>query len=65
LYFQARNPMMYRVVKEKDINSIAVIGIKPSVLSRGSIVITDGNAASDRMSLFTRYGNSCCYLFAT
>jgi hypothetical protein len=47
LYFQARNPMMYRVVHEKDKHDIAVVGVSPEVMSGPGVLITDGNAAND------------------
>lgn len=46
LYFKARNAMLYRVVHDKSANDIAVILIKPSILSRRNIFISNGNAAS-------------------
>jgi len=52
LYFQPRNPMMYRVVNEKNKRDIAVVAIKPSVLSQPGVIITDGNAASSVTSFY-------------
>jgi O-acetyl-ADP-ribose deacetylase (regulator of RNase III) len=52
LYFQPRNPMMYRVVHEKAKNELAVVGVKPSVLDLSSVVISDGNAASSPTQFF-------------
>jgi hypothetical protein len=46
VYFQARNPMMYRVVHEKGKNDLAVIGLNNSVLNLPGVFITDGNAAN-------------------
>ncbi len=53
LYFQPRNPMMYNVVKTRVKKNIAVedfvvIGISNEVLHEHDVLITDGNAASDR-----------------
>jgi hypothetical protein len=45
LYFQPRNPMLYRVLSEKSPESIAIVNVKPSILER-SDYISDGNAAS-------------------
>ena len=45
LYFQARNPMLYRVLHEKPENEIAVISVQPDVLGRSDIYISTGNAA--------------------
>ena len=52
IYFQARNPMLYRVAHEKDLNEIAVLGIRPQVLEMHDIYITDGNAANAETSFF-------------
>lgn len=52
LYFQARNPMMYRVVHEKSAENLAVLGVNPSVLERSNVLITDGNAASGPTQFF-------------
>lgn len=52
LYFQPRNPMMYRVVNEKDKRDIAVIGVKPDVLAAVGGLITDGNAANEPTQFF-------------
>jgi len=48
LYFQPRNAMLYRImyfsgVKGED---VCIIGVTNSILNRGDIFITDGNAAS-------------------
>lgn len=45
LYFQARNPMLYRVTHEKPVHEIAVILLKPEILDRLDIFISTGNAA--------------------
>jgi O-acetyl-ADP-ribose deacetylase (regulator of RNase III) len=52
VYFQPRNPMMYRVVQEKKADHLAVLGVKPEVLHLPRIWITDGNAASDLTRFF-------------
>ncbi|HFD39472.1 MAG TPA: DUF4433 domain-containing protein [Anaerolineae bacterium] len=44
LYFNARNPMLYRVIHERSLEDIAVVCIKPSILERPDIFITTGNA---------------------
>lgn len=48
LYFQPRNPMLYRVIffSGKKIEEIAIIGLKASILDKEDILITDGNAVS-------------------
>ncbi len=54
LYFQPRNPMMYRVMSEKNLDKkdIAVIGIKPGVLNLTGGFITDGNAANESTKIY-------------
>ncbi|MCI0524558.1 MAG: DarT ssDNA thymidine ADP-ribosyltransferase family protein [Acidobacteria bacterium] len=47
LYFQPRNPMMYRVIHEKEKGEIVVIGVTPNALTGSGVLITDGNAASE------------------
>ena len=47
LYFQARNPMMYRVVHEKGAKGLAVISVSKKILQAPGVFITDGNAAND------------------
>lgn len=46
LYFQARNPMMYRVVHEKGVKDLAVVSVNKKILQTPNIFITDGNAAN-------------------
>lgn len=53
LYFQPRNPMMYRVTKERSVNDIAIISIKPQVLEEPGIIITDGNAAHSQTQFYS------------
>lgn len=47
LYFQPRNPMLYRLLatnfKPQD---LAIIGVKWTLMKKNDILITDGNAAS-------------------
>jgi len=45
LYFQARNPMLFRVVEETDISTIAVVRVRRDLLKRPDILLTTGNAA--------------------
>ncbi len=37
VYFQARNPMLYRVVHEKDREKIVVLGIQKTVLKTNGV----------------------------
>lgn len=47
LYFQPRNPMLYRVICEKSVNDIVVIALNNSeILNRDDVFISLGNAAS-------------------
>jgi O-acetyl-ADP-ribose deacetylase (regulator of RNase III) len=54
VYFQPRNPMMYRVVKEKTTKELAVIGVAPEVLRLPEVLITDGNAANGPTQFYRR-----------
>jgi len=45
LYFKARNPMLYRVVCEKSLDEIVILGVQMSILNRPDIFISTGNAA--------------------
>ena len=46
VYFQPRNPMLYRITRERDPAELAVIGVRPRVLSAPGAFVTLGNAAS-------------------
>ena len=54
LYFKARNPMLYRVLREKSFSDIAVIGLSSSPLLFPDALFTDGNAASGSTQIFPR-----------
>lgn len=45
LYFQPRNPMLYKVLSETDKNDLVILGIKPQVLEMPGTLISLGNAA--------------------
>lgn len=47
VYFQPRNPMLYRVVLEKGAKDIAIIALYPQVLKSPGSFITNGNAANN------------------
>ena len=51
-YFQPRNPMMYRVVHEKDREDLAVVCVNPAIIGGSGVLITNGNAASQRTQFF-------------
>jgi hypothetical protein len=48
LYFNARNPMLYRNCMELSHEVMSVISISTDVMKLNGVVLTDGNAASDR-----------------
>ena len=45
VYFQARNPMLYRVTKEFGAENISVLEIDPNIIDISGAGVTDGNAA--------------------
>ena len=46
LYFQPRNPMLYRVMQEKGIDNVAILQVKPTILTLPNVYVSTGNAAS-------------------
>lgn len=46
LYFQPRNPMLFRVLHEKDEKDIVILGVQPQILSASGTFLAIGNAAS-------------------
>ncbi len=46
LYFQPRNPMLYRVIREKSPKDIAVIAVRKSIIETPGAFVSVGNAAS-------------------
>jgi len=52
LYFQPRNPMLYRVIHEKSISDIAILGVRPDILKGSEVFISSGNAASLSSEIF-------------
>ena len=46
VYLQPRNPMMYRVVNERKVHELAVVGILPEVMDIPGAMFSIGNAAS-------------------
>jgi len=56
VYFQARNPMLYRIVHERDPREIVVLGIQPRVLETAGAYITNGNAANNATGFFDYEG---------
>ncbi len=53
LYFQPRNPMLYRVIHEKSANEVAIISVRPEILDRLDIFISTGNAAHSSSEILT------------
>jgi len=51
LYFQARNPMLFTVIRNKPVEEIAVIGVDKSILNRDDIFLATGNAASSQTDI--------------
>ena len=52
LYFQVRNPMLYRVIREFEAENIIVLQINSDVIRGNDVGITDGNAASFETQFF-------------
>jgi hypothetical protein len=52
VYFQPRNPMLFRVVHETSPDEIVVLGLSPSVLEIPGAYITNGNAANNATDFF-------------
>lgn len=46
VYFQPRNPMLYRVTMEKSPDDVAIIAVRKEVIDFPGVYISDGNAAS-------------------
>ncbi|MFA5292510.1 MAG: DarT ssDNA thymidine ADP-ribosyltransferase family protein [Phycisphaerae bacterium] len=53
LYFQPRNPMLYRVLNEKSFKEIAILGVRRDVLRIKEVILTDGNAANNPTNFYT------------
>jgi hypothetical protein len=53
LYFQPRNPMLYRVIHEKQADEVAIISVRPEILDRLDIFISTGNAAHSASEILT------------
>lgn len=51
LYFQPRNPMLYKVLSETDKKDVVILGIKPQVLDVKGAFIALGNAAHSLTAL--------------
>ena len=53
LYFQPRNPMMYRVVHEKGAKNLVVVSVAKEILQTPGVFIADGNAANAPTQFFS------------
>jgi len=52
LYFEVRNPMLYRVIDTFKKENIVVLQINPDIINKENIGITNGNAASSETEFF-------------
>ena len=52
LFFQPRNPMLYRVIDEKGKQNLIVFRVANTVLREQGIFITDGIAANDQTRIY-------------
>ncbi len=51
LYFQPRNPMLYRVTREKPLEKIAVVAVRREILNNKDVFAANGNAASSNTQI--------------
>ena len=54
LYFQPRNPMLYRLVMEGRLGDLAILSVDKSVLEQEGVFITTGNAARNETLILPR-----------
>lgn len=54
LFFQARNPMLYRVNCEKGVENIAIIGVNRVLFSRSDSFVSTGNAAHHKSKILSQ-----------
>lgn len=47
IYFNARNPMMFRIINRCDHKELVVLNIDVAVLDKNGVIIADKNASSD------------------
>ena len=57
LYFQPRNPMLYRLIymegnPEENLSNIIIIGVKRTILGKKGIFVTTGNAANNETEFY-------------
>ena len=54
LFFQPRNPMLYRVIDQTSSQNLAVLGVANTVLQESGIFIADGNAANSLTHIYSQ-----------
>ncbi|MCS7188455.1 MAG: DarT ssDNA thymidine ADP-ribosyltransferase family protein [Bacteroidia bacterium] len=54
LYFQPRNPMLYRIIREKGIENVCIIQVRDEIIEKDGLIITDGNAASFQTKFYSK-----------
>ena len=52
LFFQPRNPMMYRAISENGAEKLAILEIDNTILGGSGVVITDGNATNETTQFY-------------
>lgn len=53
LYFQPRNPMLFRVKEEVGVENVVVVKVKASVLNQRGVWLTDGKTRRRRGSCYS------------
>jgi hypothetical protein len=51
LYFNARNPMLFKIRCDRSVDDVAILGISPELLNRQDIFVTTGNAAHSQTEI--------------
>ena len=52
IYFQVRNPMLYRVISKFQVKNIVILEINSNIIHENNVGIADGNAASSNTRFF-------------
>lgn len=52
VYFQSRNPMLYRVLREIGADSIVIVGVSPQAAALPGALVSDGNAANSATQIY-------------
>jgi O-acetyl-ADP-ribose deacetylase (regulator of RNase III) len=53
LFFQPRNPMLYRVLRERRSSTIVIIKLRQDLLYEPGVLLVDGNAAHSASTIFS------------